>query len=68
MCEEFKCTPDVAVDLPFGLSSRIMSLRDYVSTRNYLENTDPKDVKMTPSIEKVLLIQAKMDLGVEEED
>jgi len=67
MCEEFRCTPDIAVDLPFGISSRIMALRNYAQTRSLIENSDPKDLKHTPSIEKVLLIQAKLDMGIEEE-
>ena len=68
MCEEFECTPDVAVDLPFGISSRIMSLRDYSQVRTLIENSTPETLKMTPSIEKVLLIQAKLDMGIKEED
>jgi hypothetical protein len=68
MCEEFECTPDIAVDLPFGISSRIMSLRDYSQVRTLIENSDSEKLKMTPGIERVLLIQAKLDMGIEEED
>jgi hypothetical protein len=64
MSEEFRCAPDEAIDLPFGLCTRIMVLRDYAHSRSLVESTDSKDLKMTPSIEKVLLIQAELELGI----
>lgn len=64
ICEEFHCTPDVAVDLPYGLCLRIMQLRGYANTREYIE-TVPKDkLKQTAMVEVVLRTQA--ELAIEE--
>jgi len=65
MSEEFECTPDVAVNLPFGLCTRILSLRDYANARSIVENAEkPEDVKQTPGIEKVLEIQAERAIAL----
>jgi len=64
MSEEFNCTPDVAANLPFGLCSRIMSLRDYVAARHLIESTEKaEDLQMTPTVEKVLSIQAELAMA-----
>ena len=68
VCEEFGCTPDIAVELPFGITARIMSLRDYANARSIVESAeDPSKVKMTPTIARVLQNQAELELGIGEE-
>jgi len=37
-----------------------MALRDYAQSRSMIENTESKDLKMTPSIERVLLTQIEL--------
>ena len=62
--------PNEAQDLPFGLCSRIMLLRDYVQSRSMIENSDPEELKkhMTPSIERVLRTQIELEISSKEED
>jgi hypothetical protein len=68
LCEEFDCTPDVAVDLPYGLSARIMLLRGYASAREVIQNTEkPEDLRMTPAIQEVLEIQAELAIEAHKE-
>jgi len=69
LCEEFGCLPNEAPDLPFGLCTRIMQLRDYAQTRALIESSSAEDLKkkMTPSIENVLRIQAEIDIASREE-
>jgi len=70
LCEEFGCLPNEAQDLPFGLCSRIMLLRDYAQSRSMLENSDPEELKkhMTPGIERVLRTQIELEIASREED
>ena len=62
--------PNEAQDLPFGLCSRIMLLRDYVQSRSMIENSDPEELKkhMTLSIERVLRTQIELEISSKEED
>ena len=63
LCEEFECSPYVAVDLPYGISARIMLLRGYASARQAVESAEKQsDLEMTPAIQEVLEIQAEIEI------
>jgi hypothetical protein len=48
---------------PWGLALRIIRLRDYVSARRYIDQTELKDLRMSKMVQTVLETQAKIQLG-----
>jgi len=56
-------TPDQAVDLPYGVCTRIMMMRSYANTRSYIESVEDKSkIKHSPFTDRVLETMAAVGI------